>query len=157
MSLGQAFAHCPRSLAAASRRSGGRVSVPLWLIVLSDQLPVVGLVGRYPANYLMGRRTLRRRAPCGTLSLPDLCPEDVCGISPSFPGLSPTVGQVSYAFLSRLPLLMNRSPTTARLACVMHTASVHPEPGSNSLNLVTRFFSFTCGPFYRTFFPRSSC
>ena len=33
-SLGQAFAHCPKFPAAASRRSGGRVSVPLWLIVL---------------------------------------------------------------------------------------------------------------------------
>jgi hypothetical protein len=27
----------------------------VWLIVLSDQLPVVALVGRYPANELMGR------------------------------------------------------------------------------------------------------
>ncbi len=35
---------------AASRRSLGRVSVPVWLIVLSDQLPVDALVGRYPAN-----------------------------------------------------------------------------------------------------------
>ncbi len=32
-----------------------RVSVPLWLIVLSDQLPVIGLVGYYLTNYLMGR------------------------------------------------------------------------------------------------------
>ena len=124
VSLGQAFAHCPRSLAAASRRSGGRVSVPLWLVVLSDQLPVVGLVGRYPTNNLMGRRTLHRRAEA--LSLRNLRPGDVCGISPSFPGLSPTVGQVPYVFLSRPPLLRGRSPTAARLACVRHTASVHP-------------------------------
>ncbi len=58
-SLGQAFAHCPRFLAAASRRSRGRVSVPFWLVVLSDQLPVTGLVGRYLTNYLIGRRPLR--------------------------------------------------------------------------------------------------
>ena len=58
-SLGQAFAHCPRFLAAASRRSRGRVSVPFWLVVLSDQLPVIGLVGRYPTNYLIGRRPLQ--------------------------------------------------------------------------------------------------
>ena len=32
----------------------GRVSVPLWLAVLSDQLPVIDLVGFYPANYLIG-------------------------------------------------------------------------------------------------------
>ena len=49
-SLRQAFAHCARFPTAASRRSLDRVSVPVWLIVLSDQLPVVALVGRYPAN-----------------------------------------------------------------------------------------------------------
>ncbi len=35
---------------AASRRSLGRVSVPVWLVVLSDQLLIVALVGSYPAN-----------------------------------------------------------------------------------------------------------
>ena len=39
----------------------GRVSVPLWLIILSDQLPVVALVGRYPANKLIGHRLLPQR------------------------------------------------------------------------------------------------
>ena len=53
-SLHQAFAHCARFLTAASRRSLARVSVPVWLVVLSDQLPVIALVGRYPANKLMG-------------------------------------------------------------------------------------------------------
>ncbi len=38
--LGQACAHCPIFPTAASRRSLGRVSVPVWLIILSDQLPV---------------------------------------------------------------------------------------------------------------------
>ena len=49
-SLRQAFAHCAIFPAAASRRSLGRVSVPVWLIVLSDQLPVVALVSRYLTN-----------------------------------------------------------------------------------------------------------
>ena len=49
-SLGQAFAHCPKFLTAASRRSLGRVSVPVWLTILSDQLPVNALVSRYLAN-----------------------------------------------------------------------------------------------------------
>ena len=57
-SLGQGCPHCPIFLTAASRRSLGRVSVPVWLIVLSDQLPVVALVGRYLTNKLMGRETL---------------------------------------------------------------------------------------------------
>ncbi len=35
---------------AASRRSLGRVSVPVWLVVLSDQLWIVALVGLYPTN-----------------------------------------------------------------------------------------------------------
>ena len=48
--LDQAFAHCPIFPTAASRRSLGRVSVPVWLIILSDQLPVYALVGHYPTN-----------------------------------------------------------------------------------------------------------
>ena len=57
-SLRQAFAHCARFPTAASRRSLGRVSVPVWLDILSDQLPVVALVGRYPTNKLIGRETI---------------------------------------------------------------------------------------------------
>ena len=49
-SLRQAFAHCAIFPTAASRRSLDRVSVPVWLIILSDQLRIVALVGRYPAN-----------------------------------------------------------------------------------------------------------
>ena len=30
----------------------------MWLAILSDQLPVVALVGHYPANKLMGRETI---------------------------------------------------------------------------------------------------
>ena len=49
-SLGQPFGHCPIFPTAASRRSLGRVSVPMWLAILSDQLPVVALVSHYPTN-----------------------------------------------------------------------------------------------------------
>jgi hypothetical protein len=48
--LRQAFAHCARFLTAASRRSLDRVSVPMWPIALSGRLPIVALVGHYPAN-----------------------------------------------------------------------------------------------------------
>ena len=48
--LGQASAHCPIFPTAASRRSLGRVAVPVWLIILSDQLPVFALVSRYLTN-----------------------------------------------------------------------------------------------------------
>ncbi len=58
VSLRQAFAHCGRFSTAASRRSLGSVSVPVWPIVLSDRLPVIALVGLYPTNKLIGRNPL---------------------------------------------------------------------------------------------------
>ena len=48
--LDQASAHCPIFLTAASRRSRVRVSVPVWGAMLSHPLPIIALVGRYPAN-----------------------------------------------------------------------------------------------------------
>ena len=48
--LRQAFAHCGKFLTAASRRSLGRVSVPMWLVILSDQLLIVALVRFYLTN-----------------------------------------------------------------------------------------------------------
>ncbi len=59
--LDQAFAHCPIFPTAASRRSLARVSVPVWLIILSDQLTIVALVGRYPTNKLMLRELIFKR------------------------------------------------------------------------------------------------
>ncbi len=59
--LDQACAHCPIFPTAASRRSLGRVSVPVWLIILSDQLRVFALVGHYPTNKLMRRGLLLQR------------------------------------------------------------------------------------------------
>ena len=61
--LHQAFAHCGKFLTAASRRSLGRVSVPVWLIVLSDQLPIAALVSCYFTNKLMGRGPIPMRRP----------------------------------------------------------------------------------------------
>ena len=49
-SLGQPFGHCPRFPTAASRRSLGRVSVPMWGAILSDPLAVVALVRRHRTN-----------------------------------------------------------------------------------------------------------
>ncbi len=52
--LRQGFPHCAKFLTAASRRSLDRVSVPVWLIILSE-LTIVALVGLYPTNKLMVR------------------------------------------------------------------------------------------------------
>ena len=59
--LRQAFAHCAISLTAASRRSLGRVSVPVWLIILSDQLMIIALVSHYLTNKLIIRRPFPKR------------------------------------------------------------------------------------------------
>ncbi len=48
--LRQAFAHCGRFPTAASRRSLGRVSVPMWPFTLSGRLLIVALVSRYLTN-----------------------------------------------------------------------------------------------------------
>ena len=47
--LRQGFPHCAIFPTAASRRSLGRISVPMWPFILSDRLLIVAMVGRYPA------------------------------------------------------------------------------------------------------------
>ena len=59
--LGQACAHCPIFPTAASRRSLGRVSVPMWPANLSVRLLIVALVGHYPANKLIRREAISER------------------------------------------------------------------------------------------------
>src|SRR6202012_3432008 len=61
--LDQGCPHCPIFLTAASRRSLDRVSVPVWLIILSDQLRIVALVSRYLTNKLMRRGPIPMRRP----------------------------------------------------------------------------------------------
>src|SRR5437867_4352131 len=60
-SLHQGFPHCEKFSTAATRRCLDRVSVPVWLVVLSDQLPVLALVSRYLANKLIGRGPILKR------------------------------------------------------------------------------------------------
>ena len=66
--LRQAFAHCGKFLTAASRRSLGRVSVPVWLIVLSNQLLIVALVSHYLTNKLIRRELIPRQCKLFYLS-----------------------------------------------------------------------------------------
>ena len=60
-SLHQASAHCAIFPTAASRRSLGRISVPVWPDTLSGRLPVVALVGHHPTNKLIGRGPIPHR------------------------------------------------------------------------------------------------
>ena len=69
-SLHQACAHCAIFPTAASRRSLGRISVPMWPYTLSGRLPVDALVGHYPTNKLIGRELIphRKNFPPPTLN-----------------------------------------------------------------------------------------
>ena len=105
--LRQSFLHCAIFPTAASRRSLGRVSVPVWLIVLSDQLTISGLVSRYLTNYLMVRGLILQRQPKPPFPCSPAEVHDLFGISSPFELLSPTKGQITHALLTRAPL----SPT----------------------------------------------
>ena len=48
--LRQGCPHCAKFLTAASRRSLGRISVPMWLIFLLEQLLIEALVSSYLTN-----------------------------------------------------------------------------------------------------------
>ena len=129
--LDQSCLHCPIFLTAASRRSLGRVSVPMWGVFLSEPLCIVALVGRCPANWLMHREPIRDHLGFQTNPMRDLL---LRGVSRRFHRLSPCHGQVAHVFRTLPPvaarvLLLRAAP---RLACVRPVASVHPEPGSNS-------------------------
>src|SRR5437763_13586554 len=85
-SLHQACAHCEKFSTAATRRCLDRVSVPVWLVVLSDQLPVLALVGRSLTNSLTARGLIMT---CQALSGPQL-------------PMSATAPQQSHPVLARL-------------------------------------------------------
>ena len=135
-SLHQGSHHCAIFPTAASRRSWGRFPVPMWPITTPGRPLTVALVGRYPANWLIGREPiLQRIAPL----IQSGCPNSMlCGISVRFQTLSPSVRQVAHVLLTRPPLSLlsitrRINPTYfVRLACVKRAASVRPEPGSNS-------------------------
>ena len=84
-----------------------------------------------------------------------------CGISTCFQVLSPCVGQIAHALLTRPPLecsLPSRRTSNyipVRLACVKHAASVRPEPGSNSdvQSLSCSFPPRSCSPKQLRFTP----
>ena len=102
-SLRQGSPHCGIFLAAASRRSLGRISVPMRPSGLSARVPVIAWVVRYTAHQLMGRRPLlpRGRGPFPP-RLP--APRSLSGITRHFCRLSPSGGCVTYALLASPPL-----------------------------------------------------
>ncbi len=113
-SLRQASAHCAIFPTAASRRSLGRVSVPVWPVALSGRLPVVALVGHYPTNKLIGREPIPNRKTFHHHPMPGAV---TSGIRPSFPGLSQSQGQVAHVLLTRSPLEYPEGPFRSTCMC----------------------------------------
>ena len=127
-SLGQACAHCRRFSTAASRRSLGSVSVPVCRATLARPVGIIGLVGRHPANHLIPRRPVPRRlAPL----VKRRCRRPhVAGDYPQFPAAIPDPG-VGCRRLTHPSATGPAEAGPVRLACLIHAANVHSEPGSN--------------------------
>src|SRR5574344_1764838 len=125
--LHQGVPHCAIFPTAASRRSLDRVSVPVWLVILSDQLGIVALVSRYPTNKLIPSGHIRwqeaRRSPSLVLRRYAV----LATVSSSYPppsGSFPDITHPSATRQQRSKLL----PVTVRLAGVRPAASVQSEP-----------------------------
>ncbi len=103
-SLRQPCGHCAIFPTAASRRSLGRISVPMWLAILSDQLPVVALVSRYLTNKLIGREPLLRCDLAAAFTQRSCGHWVVRGITRPLGRLSPAAGQVAHVLRTRSPL-----------------------------------------------------
>ena len=101
-SLRQSFLHCAIFPTAASRRSLGRISVPMWPFNLSVRLLIVDLVGLYPTNYLIRRKPIYQRIAPFPLEPCDS--RGICGISSRFQLLFPSDRQVTYTLLTSPPL-----------------------------------------------------
>ncbi len=122
--LHQACAHCAIFPTAASRRSLDRVSVPVWLVILSDQLdrrlgePLPHLLANPIWAHPMARGpkvpslVLRRYAVLAT-------------VSSSYPSIRQFPRHYSPV---RHSSANSKLPVTVRLACVRPAASVQSEP-----------------------------
>ena len=101
--LDQGCPHCPKFPTAASRRSLDRVSVPVWLVVLSDQLLIVALVSLYLTNQLISHRPLQLRevlrSPAFTLRYYAV----LATLSSSYPPQKDTFRCITHPFATRHP------------------------------------------------------
>ena len=113
--LRQGFPHCAKFPTAASRRSLGRISVPMWPFNLSVRLLIVDLVSRYLTNYLIRREAISERntliaKSCGFAML--------CGITIRFQKLSHSQRQVTHVLLTRPPLRTLSKLNVLRSTCM---------------------------------------
>ena len=126
-SLHQACAHCEKFSTAATRRCLDRVSVPVWLVVLSDQLPVLALVSRYLTNLLIGRGLIMKRQALRSpaLIVRRCLPIITSGISSPFSELSPTSRQITHVLRTLTPLQLPNI-ATGQSASDLHVLSTPP-------------------------------
>ncbi len=110
-SLDQAFAHCRIFSSAATRRCMDRFAVPSLRVVLSHPLPVIALVGHYPANKLIGPRPLPKRIT--TLLLRDH--RELANLSTSYARLRSTYQGVTNSFAT-----MQSIATLHRSTCMTY-------------------------------------
>ncbi len=122
--LRQAFAHCAIFPTAASRRSLDRVSVPVWLIILSDQLRIVALVSLYLTNKLIRRRLIQWREARRSPAFPHRAYAVLAWFSPCCPPLLGRFLRVTHPSAA----VLTPKCFLARLACVRPAASVQSEP-----------------------------
>jgi len=99
--LDQGCPHCPKFPTAASRRSLGRVSVPVWRVVLSDPLQIVALVSLYLTNKLIWYRPLRKREVLRSPSFPLRAYAVLANLSISYPPLPDMFRYVTHPFATR--------------------------------------------------------
>ena len=131
-SLGQACAHCRRFSTAATRRCLGSISVPVVGVMLSHPLRIVALVSRYLTNQLIRSRPLLRWNH--TFALKTITPQEIIGYYPQFPVAIPDP-RVRHLPVTTPFAALPPCGVRARLACLIHAANVHSEPGSNPSKL----------------------
>ncbi len=123
--LDQACAHCPIFPTAASRRSPGRVSVPVWPAILSDRLRIVALVSRYLSNKLIRHGLILQREVRRSPAFLRRAYAVLAGVSPGCPPLPGGFPCITHPSATRRQA---EAPVTVRLACIRHAASVQSEP-----------------------------
>ena len=102
--LHQTSVHCAIFPTAASRRSLGRISVPMWPVALSGRLPVEALVSHHLTNKLIGREPIPNRRNFQTTTMRQ---QLISSISNRFQLLSQSLGQVTHVLLTRSPLIQD--------------------------------------------------
>lgn len=115
------FPHCAIFPTAASRRSLVRFSIPMWLIVLSNQLEIIGLVSRYLPNCLIPSGRICSRAALRSRTFP-------LGLTRyyrNFRSAIPLKQAASQTLLTRPPLV-SREASFPLLPYDLHVLSLPP-------------------------------